>query len=393
MPPSRRKRRLRARIDAAAREAALQAPRSARRAVFLRPGTKSFDQGERCEASTRGGDNAQSVAFRQPMNDVAREVARLAAPSVDHAKLSALDLNLLVSFDALMTERHVTRAAARIGIKQAAMSHALNRLRGLLGDELFTRRPGGIEPTPRAHALSQAVREMLVRVAGALFVEQRFDPAREEHRFRLGMPASLEIAMLPVLIEHLTTEAPRISFAVAPLTATENFRALDTGELDIVIGPPLASSPHHKRRQICAEPYLCVFNPELVSPEGPRGTLTLRQFLAARHVRVSPRFDLPDVVDDALVELKRRRRVGVHTSCALGVAYIVERAPMIGILPRSAAQLAARQFTLACCAPPIALAKNRVVMTWHGSNDANAGHRWLRDQMVRTAAILGRARK
>ena len=76
--------------------------------------------------------------------------------SIDHANLSRLDLNLLVAFDALLTERSVTRAAARVGLGQSAMSHNLARLRSLFGDELLTRSADGMRPTPRAVALVDA---------------------------------------------------------------------------------------------------------------------------------------------------------------------------------------------------------------------------------------------
>src|SRR5262245_23009205 len=72
---------------------------------------------------------------------------------IDHINLTRIDLNLLVALDALLTDRSVTRAAARVGLRQSAMSHNLARLRALLGDELLTRGPEGMRPTPRALAL------------------------------------------------------------------------------------------------------------------------------------------------------------------------------------------------------------------------------------------------
>ena len=87
--------------------------------------------------------------------------------NIDHTNLARLDLNLLVAFDALATERSVTRAAARIGIGQSAMSHSLARLRALFDDELFTRAPSGMRPTPRALDLIGAVQGVLAQGAGA----------------------------------------------------------------------------------------------------------------------------------------------------------------------------------------------------------------------------------
>jgi DNA-binding transcriptional LysR family regulator len=75
----------------------------------------------------------------------------------------AFDLNLLIVFDAVMQERSVTRAGGRIGLSQPAMSHALNRPRYMLKDELFVRTPEGMVPTPRAEVLASPLRNALQR--------------------------------------------------------------------------------------------------------------------------------------------------------------------------------------------------------------------------------------
>src|SRR3954468_21631428 len=80
----------------------------------------------------------------------------------------AFDLNLLIVFDAVMQERSVTRAGSRIGLSQPAMSHALNRLRHMLKDELFVRTPEGMLPTPRAEKLAQPLRNALSEMQLAL---------------------------------------------------------------------------------------------------------------------------------------------------------------------------------------------------------------------------------
>src|SRR5689334_13892550 len=116
---------------------------------------------------------------------------------IDHANLSRLDLNLLVAFDALLAEGSVTRAAERVGVGQPSMSHALGRLRTLLKDDLFVRAPDGMRPTPRALALAEPIRGALCAIQATLVQEQGFDPAATERSFLLGMPDSIEIALLP----------------------------------------------------------------------------------------------------------------------------------------------------------------------------------------------------
>src|SRR5438132_1941637 len=98
----------------------------------------------------------------------------------------AFDLNLLIVFDAVMQERSVTRAGSRIGLSQPAMSHALNRLRYMLKDELFVRTPEGMVPTPRAEMLAQPLRNALSEMQLAL-EPAVFDAAVSDRRFTLAL--------------------------------------------------------------------------------------------------------------------------------------------------------------------------------------------------------------
>src|SRR3954462_14569492 len=104
----------------------------------------------------------------------------------DPVKLATFDLNLLVVFEAVLRERSVTKAGQRLGLSQPAMSHALNRLRWLLKDQLFLRTPGGMAPTRRAEELAQPVRQALGELEAALDPEG-FAPAQSDRRFGLAL--------------------------------------------------------------------------------------------------------------------------------------------------------------------------------------------------------------
>jgi DNA-binding transcriptional LysR family regulator len=71
------------------------------------------------------------------------------------------DLNDLHAFAAIAAGRNFTRAAARLGISQSALSHALRRLETRLGIRLLTR-------TTRNVALSEAGSRLLAKLAPAL---------------------------------------------------------------------------------------------------------------------------------------------------------------------------------------------------------------------------------
>src|SRR5882672_359121 len=100
--------------------------------------------------------------------------------------VKGLNLNDLVALDALLSERHVTRAAARVHLTQSAMSHALKRLRAVLGDELLVRGSAGLTPTARGERLAGAVRRALDEIDGALRDEQRFVAKTSQRAFKVA---------------------------------------------------------------------------------------------------------------------------------------------------------------------------------------------------------------
>src|ERR1700692_302947 len=137
--------------------------------------------------------------------------------------LAALDLNLLVALDALLLEANVSRAAMRIGLSQPAASHALQRLRDLIGDPLLVRTGSPTELTPRAQALRGPLAQVLDQVRG-LFVPDEFDAASSERQFRLMMPDLAVELLMPPLMEKITRAAPQVRIDVVPWRALRSSR-------------------------------------------------------------------------------------------------------------------------------------------------------------------------
>src|SRR5688500_17262129 len=137
--------------------------------------------------------------------------------SAHELSLAGIDLNLLVILDALLAERHVTRAAQKVGLTQSAASHALARLRALLKDPLLVRGPrGALVATPRAEALAPALRRALDGLQHALRGDAPFDPATARASFRIATSDYAEIVLLPPLIQRLAKEAPGIDLWAVP---------------------------------------------------------------------------------------------------------------------------------------------------------------------------------
>ena len=154
--------------------------------------------------------------------------------------IRAVDLNLLKAFDALMTERAVTRAAGRIGLSQPAMSHALARLRSLFADDLFVRTPTNMEPTARAREIAPLITAAIEHIEAALNLGVGFDPARSTGIFTAGMAEYAEVALVGRLARNFAQDAANAILRLTPATGHEAIEQLDRGEIDLAV----AHLPH-----------------------------------------------------------------------------------------------------------------------------------------------------
>ncbi len=150
--------------------------------------------------------------------------------------LAGVDLNLLVVFDALMAERHVTRAGDRIGLSQPAVSAALNRLRHLLKDDLFIRRADRMQPTRKAQELAIPLRQALMQIQAAL-EPQTFDPATAKCTFKLATNDFAASILLPSLGAKLSLEAPSIDLRLIYADDALGMKLLDEDGIDLAIAP------------------------------------------------------------------------------------------------------------------------------------------------------------
>ncbi|HEV2544504.1 MAG TPA: LysR family transcriptional regulator [Methylobacterium sp.] len=299
---------------------------------------------------------------------------------IDHVHLSRLDLNLLVALDALLTERSVTRAAGRIGISQSAMSHALGRLRTAFSDELLTRAPDGMRPTPRALALMAPVQAALAQIQEITAPPDAFDPATADLTFTLGIPDSTEVLLMPTLIAHLQAVAPGVKLLLHTVDRNRILDDLDTGRVDLGIGVFEQGQTHHKRRILNKENYLCIFNAELVGVSAP---ISLDDYVRLPHLLTSLVESAHGVVDDALAKIGRKRVIALTSPRFSVMPFVVRQAPVIATMHSRLARFFADSMGLTVSPAPIVLPDVSISMIWHASNDAVPSQRWLRETIVK----------
>src|SRR5271168_4045471 len=151
--------------------------------------------------------------------------------------LRSVDLNLLVVFDALITERNVTRAAARNGLSQPAVSKALNRLRYLFDDPLFVRRDRAMEPTARALELAGPIHGALATISRTLTLPTAFDPATASAIVRIATIDLYHMNLLPALVRHLGGYAPGVDVQERANDCSALRVRLADGEIDLAFAP------------------------------------------------------------------------------------------------------------------------------------------------------------
>jgi DNA-binding transcriptional LysR family regulator len=287
-----------------------------------------------------------------------------------------VDLNLLRVFDAVLREHGVTPAAAGLGLTQPAVSNALARLRGVFGDRLFVRTPGGMDATPFARELAEPVRQALALIDAALAHGPGFDPGSTTRAFRFYMSDLGQIEFLPPLIERVQHAAPGVRLEAVALEVDDIADALATGALDLAVGFLPGLGPPVRRRALFRDPYLC-----LMRADHPIKALTRRKFQEASHALVTYKGG-HRVVEEALERAGLARRIALRLPHFTVVPMVLERTDLLCTLPARVARVFERRGRLKSLAPPVPIPPAEVAVHWHERFEADPGNRWLREQVV-----------
>lgn len=292
-------------------------------------------------------------------------------------KLHQLDLNLLLAFDALMTQRNVTRAAQQCFISQPAMSHALNRLRQFFEDPLLVRSATGMQPTGRAQALYQAVRQALELLEQELGREDSFTPATSNRRFVISTTDYVECVLIPPLIRRLQSEAPGVRIEIEILRDRLPEQALANGEVDLVLGfDEYMQVPGSLR----TETWLTEPLAGLVAREHPVVTerITLAQLTELPHVFHSPLGTRESIVDSWLASQDLKRSISVNSQSYMSAAAIVSQSDHLLVLPHKVATMLAAALPLKTVTLPQDLPAYHLNCVWHPLHDRQPALQWLR---------------
>ena len=301
--------------------------------------------------------------------------------SIHHMNIAAVDLNLLKAFDALHTERAVTRAASRIGLSQPAMSHALSRLRDLFADELFVRTSDGMKPTARAREIAPLIATAIEQIETALNLGVGFNPMTSRATFTAGMGEYAEVALVGRLAAVFSRAASRATLRLLPLNGSEAADQLERGAIDVAVAHLRAMPPAIKRTELFRDPFVVVARKGHPITEAP---LTVEAYAACDHVLVSPRGDTSGALDRVLVDYGQRRRVALLVATYLAVPAALAASNLIATLPSRAANLIAAHAEIAILPLPVDFSAT-ISIAWHRRTTSEPAQTWFRETLTASA--------
>jgi DNA-binding transcriptional LysR family regulator len=295
----------------------------------------------------------------------------------------SIDLNLLVVFDAVMRERSVTRAGRAIGLSQPAMSHALNRLRHMLDDELFVRTPDGMAPTPRAEQLAEPVRNALNEMQLAL-EPLAFDPHTSDRTFVIGMNNLAAVVVAPPLCASVCGTMPGVRLDMRPSGTLDIADCLDRGDLDLAIGGLESPGERFASQLLLEGPFVLVMRR---GHPASRRKLTAKVLAGLPYLEISSSGEDTGFLDRWLAAQGLSRRVVVR-SPYLSARTILAESDLVAVFSRRVAQVFTRYFPLEMREPEFESPTVRTVMLWHRRLEAHPAHRWLREQVIAVSSLL-----
>ena len=295
------------------------------------------------------------------------------------AHLLEIDGRMLRTFLAVLETGSVTAAADRLGVTQSAVSHALERLREVLGDPLFVKSGRGIAATTRAEALAAPVRQLLADLE-PLGRPGRFDPEDTELVLTLAANDFQRDLLLPALQRRLAGRLKSLRMIVIPSRAP-TAQMLRAGHCDLIITPRPPESSDLLQKRLFTDRYVCFFDPR--QRDAPA---TLEEYLAARHVTVAYEDGRRLEFDELLEERGLRRAVGVAVPNFSGIAAFLDGTQMLASVP----SLMCRGPLGALASAPLPLDAPELSMylVWHRRRHEDPVHAWVRAQLEDVAGEL-----
>lgn len=304
--------------------------------------------------------------------------------------LAKFDLNLLVVFDAMVRHGNVTAAGSELGLSQPAVSYALAKMRKAFEDPLFVRVGSSMQPTARALAMIDAVRDVLQRIRTDMLSPSAFDPAHSNREFRVAMSDVGESFFVPPLVRALREQGRHLQLSVFSLTPAMLEAQLESGAIDLAVGfyPDLVGADYYQQG-LFTNHFVAIStrdNPHV------KGRLTMARFLQAPQVDVSTPGRSQEIILGYMAQQKIVRNVPLRVSRFLSLLEIVSQSDLIAIVPAEIGESFRSARGLAVHPLPFESPTFRLRQHWHKRFHDDASIRWLRELVHRLFKDAGEPR-
>ncbi len=296
--------------------------------------------------------------------------------------LKAIDIKILVVFDAIMRERSVTRAAQYVGMSQPAVSGALNRLRHMLDDDLFVRVAGGVRPTPRAQELALPIHDILMQLQSA-FDPVEFNAETATRTFRIATSDHCAILILPELQARLRALSSGTQLRVSPKRDHLVVSQLDAGEIDFAIGIIDDLPARVRHITLFHDTYVCVMRP--THPLAGK-MLSEESFLGAEHVAMTHVGEASQLFDGHLGKRRMERNIAMTINQSLLGPLILWQSDLIMTTFAHVVSRVPAFAGLHVVPVPIDMGASEICLAWPNSLGKNPAHVWMQQQIIDVCA-------
>ncbi len=291
-------------------------------------------------------------------------------------QLRQADLNLLVVFAVFAEERNFSRTAERLFLSQPAVSRAVQRLRETFHDDLFVRTLDGYELTPQGTRLLQELEVMLPKL-DRLLSGPSFDPSVEEAVFRIGTTDSSASTLAPVVCREILPTAAKVRFEFMQWHRGL-FDELIHGSVDLIFSASLVEAPSPLQSQmVYDEEFVCVVD----AKSKFKKTLTIEQYLQAKHVAVNIQRGLQVAPDKHLAAQGYKRQVAIQVPYHEAAVRCVQGTSFIATVPRKFMDGMLQTAAIKVLNAPPEVGGFRYMMVWHPRLNSDSAHAWLRSTM------------
>lgn len=306
-------------------------------------------------------------------------------------ELNKLDLNLLKTFDAIHRHNNLSAAAIELGLTQPAISAALKRLRGHFDNPLFVRTSHGMRPTPHADTIASRITRAL-DILREVDQSPTFALATTTVHYRIYINDIGLLVVMPQVLRHVSEQAPHAKISIVDLRPDEVVEAMDRGEVDLAIGYFLGMPNWARQQTLRKTSYVCAVrsaHPDIGD------SLSIAQFLRARHAIYATSGSPHGVVDETLARMNLARNVALRVPRFAALPFLIAQSDLLVTIPEDLGQTFSRLIDIKVFAPPVPLGQFEIKQYWHERLHAEPAYRWLRTVVYKETqrVVRSKARK